>query len=76
MKLLQFIFLLVRHGSLFQKPIDFEAKRRALLASVPLSDPVVIPAPDGKRSRRHVEDTCVIYHHSQPILFQGPPRNE
>ena len=52
MKLLQFIFLLVRRGSLFQEPIDFEAKRRALLASVPLSDPIVIPAPDGKRRSR------------------------
>ena len=49
MKLLQFIFLLIRRGSLFQEPIDFEANRRALLASVPLSDPIVIPAPDGKR---------------------------
>ncbi len=31
MKLLQFIFLLVRRGSLFQEPIDFEAKRRATI---------------------------------------------
>lgn len=52
MKLLQFIFLLVRRGSLFQEPIDFEANRRALLASVPLSDPIVIPVPDGKRRSR------------------------
>jgi hypothetical protein len=52
MKLLQFIFLLVRRGSLFQEPIDFEANRRALLASVPLSGPVVIPAPDVKRRSR------------------------
>ena len=52
MKLLQFIFLLVRRGSLFQAPIDFEANRRALLASVPLSDPVVITAPVGKRRSR------------------------
>jgi hypothetical protein len=52
MKLLQFIFLLVRRGSLFQERIDFEAKRRALLASVPLSDPAVIPSSDEKRRSR------------------------
>jgi len=52
MKLLQFIFLLVRRGSLFQEPIDFEANRRALLASLPLSEPIVMPASDGKRRSR------------------------
>jgi len=52
MKLLRFIFLLIRRGSLFQEPIDFEAKRRALLPSVALSDPVSIPTSDGKRRSR------------------------
>jgi hypothetical protein len=52
MKLLQFIFLIVRRGSLFQEPIDFEANRRAVLALLPLSDPIAIPVPEGKRRSR------------------------
>jgi hypothetical protein len=42
MKGLQFFFLLLRRGSLFQDPVDFESKRRALLASVPLGDRSII----------------------------------
>ena len=37
MKMLPFIFLLIRRGSLFQKPIDFEAERKSLVASLPVN---------------------------------------
>ena len=38
MKLLHFIFLLIRRGSLSQKPVDFESNRKALINSLQLSD--------------------------------------
>ena len=40
MKLLNFIFLLIRRGSLNQKPVDFETKRRALIDSLKLGDTI------------------------------------
>src|SRR5688572_12199513 len=52
MKLLQFVFLLIRRGSLFVKPIDFEAKRKTLVASLPISDSIVDPAKERKHRSR------------------------
>jgi len=52
MKLLQFVFLLIRRGSLFQEPIDFEAKRKTLVASLPVSDAIVTRATQGKSRSR------------------------
>jgi hypothetical protein len=48
MKLLQFIFLLIRRGSLNQKPVDFESERRALVDSLQVGD--IIPK-DTQRQR-------------------------
>ncbi|HEX6891488.1 MAG TPA: sulfotransferase family 2 domain-containing protein, partial [Chryseolinea sp.] len=44
MKLLQFFFLLIRKGSLFVEPIDFEAKRKTLVASLPVREGVITPS--------------------------------
>jgi hypothetical protein len=53
MKLLQFIFLLIRRGSLFVTPIDFEAKRKTVVASLPVSK-AVITSPAETKSRSHL----------------------
>ena len=52
MKLLQFIFLLIRRGSLNQKPVDFEAKRRELIDSLQLADTITMSDTHFKGSRR------------------------
>ncbi|HMG91080.1 MAG TPA: sulfotransferase family 2 domain-containing protein [Chryseolinea sp.] len=52
MKLLRFVFLLIRRGSLFQEPIDFEAKRKTLVASLPISKVVVTPVIEGTTRSR------------------------
>jgi hypothetical protein len=52
MKLLQFLFLLIRRGSLFQEPVDFEAKRKTVVATLPVSDSVVRPATENKSRSR------------------------
>jgi hypothetical protein len=49
MKLLQFVFLLIRRGSLFLEPIDFEAKRKTLLATLPVGNAITAPATEPKR---------------------------
>ena len=51
MKLLQFIFLLIRRGSLHQKPVDFESNRKALINSLQLGDniPIVAERPGLRR---------------------------
>ena len=51
MKLLQFIFLLIRRGSLNQKPVDFESNRKALINSLHLGDnaPLVAERPGLRR---------------------------
>jgi len=51
MKLLQFIFLLIRRGSLNQKPVDFESKRRGLVDSLELGEIIPKDTP-RQRSRR------------------------
>ena len=48
MKLLQFIFLLIRRGSLNQRPVDFESERRAVVDSLQLGD--IVPV-DAQRQR-------------------------
>jgi len=51
MKVLQFIFLLIRRGSLNQKPFDFESNRKALINSLQLGDsiPIVAERPGLRR---------------------------
>jgi hypothetical protein len=49
MKLLQFVFLLIRRGSLFLEPIDFEAKRKTLVASLPVGNAIIKPPTEPKR---------------------------
>ena len=52
MKLLQFIFLLIRRGSLNQKPFDFESRRRELIDSLSLGDTIATSNTHRKGSRR------------------------
>jgi len=47
---LKFVSLLIRRGSLFQEPIDFEAKRKTLVVPLPDSDAIVKRATE-RRSR-------------------------
>lgn len=52
MKLLQFIFLLIRRGSLNQKPVDFESRRRELIDSLQLGDTIPTSNAQRRGSRR------------------------
>ena len=52
MKLLQFIFLLIRRGSLNQKAVDFESTRRGLIESLQLGDAIATSNVERNGSRR------------------------